>query len=90
MLPKERQSRSYRLLPYFLSKQFAELPLVTFNPAIFTVIVYWTTGLLPDFGRFIAHLLVVLLGTLSAQSFGYLFGAALLNERKGLCKCQCF
>jgi ABC-type multidrug transport system permease subunit len=86
MLSKERQSHSYRLSAYFLSKQIAEIPLVLINPALFTIVVYWVTGLLPDFGRFVAYLLVILLCTLTSQSFGYLFGASLLNVQKSSCK----
>src|SRR5204863_7249128 len=81
---------SYRLSSYFLSKQLAELPLILFNPTIFTIVVYWASGLLPDFSRFIAHLMVTLLGTLTAQSFGYFFGATLLNVQKSICKYQHF
>ncbi|GBB97689.1 hypothetical protein RclHR1_03040006 [Rhizophagus clarus] len=84
MLSKERQSRSYRLLSYFLSKQIAELPLVILSPFIFTVPVYWASNLLPDFGRFVAYLIVVLLGTVTAQSIGYFFGATLLNVQKSI------
>ncbi|EXX74579.1 putative ATP-dependent permease ADP1 [Rhizophagus irregularis DAOM 197198w] len=86
MLSKERQSRSYRLLSYYLSKQIAELPLVMFNPALFTIPVYWAANLLPDFGRFVAYLIVILLGTVTSQSFGYFFGATLLNVQKSICK----
>src|SRR5438132_1016728 len=86
MLSKERQSRSYRLLAYFLSKQIAELPLALFNPIIFITVLYWASGLLPDFGRFIAYLTVVLLSTIIAQGVGYLFGATLLNIQKAACK----
>jgi len=86
MLRKERQSRSYRLLSYYLSKQIAELPLIIFNPALFTISVYWASGLLPDFGRFVAHLVVILLSTVTSQGIGYLFGATLLNVQKSICK----
>ncbi|CAI2175213.1 15776_t:CDS:10 [Funneliformis geosporum] len=84
MLSKERQSRSYRLLSYFLSKQIAELPLTLAHPVVFTIIVYWVSGLLPDFGIFVAYLFVILLSTLTAQSFGYFFGATLLNVQKSM------
>ena len=86
MLSKERQSRSYRLSAYFLSKQI-ELPLILIKPALFTIVVYWVTGLLPDFGRFVTYLIVILLSTLTSQSFGYFFGASLLNVQKSICKC---
>ncbi|POG78577.1 P-loop containing nucleoside triphosphate hydrolase protein [Rhizophagus irregularis DAOM 181602=DAOM 197198] len=84
MLSKERQSRSYRLLSYYLSKQIAELPLIIFNPTLYTIPVYWATNLLPDFGRFVAYLIVILLTTLTSQSFGYLFGATVLNVHKSI------
>ncbi|PKY24803.1 P-loop containing nucleoside triphosphate hydrolase protein [Rhizophagus irregularis] len=84
MLSKERQSRSYRLLSYYLSKQIAELPLVIFNPILYTIPVYWATNLLPDFGRFVAYLIVIILSTLTAQSFGYLAGATVLNVHKSI------
>ncbi|PKY56441.1 hypothetical protein RhiirA4_507251, partial [Rhizophagus irregularis] len=84
MLSKERQSRSYRLLSYYLSKQIAELPLIIFNPILYTIPVYWATNLLPDFGRFVAYSIVILLTTLTSQSFGYLFGATVLNVHKSI------
>ncbi|CAB4444821.1 unnamed protein product [Rhizophagus irregularis] len=84
MLMKERQSRTYRLLSYYLSKQIAELPLVLVNPILFTIPVYWATNLLPDFGRFVAYLIVVLLGVLTSQSFAYLFGATILDVQKSI------
>jgi hypothetical protein len=86
MLSKERQSRSYRLLAYYLSKQIAELPLIIFNPTLFIIPVYWASNLLPDFSRFVAYLVVILLGTVTSQSFGYFFGATLLNVQKSICK----
>ena len=90
MLSKERQSRSYRLSSYYLSKQIAELPLILFTPALYVIIVYWTSGLLPDFGRFVAYLIVTLLSTLTAQGFGYFFGATLLDVQKSICKRRYF
>ncbi|GES90974.1 ABC transporter G family member 9-like [Rhizophagus clarus] len=84
MLSKERQSRSYRLLSYYLSKQIAELPLVILSPLLFTIPVYWASNLLPDFGRFVAYLIVILLGTITSQSLGYFFGATLLNIQKSM------
>lgn len=90
MLTKERQSRSYRLSAYFLSKQIAELPLILIKPALFTIVVYWVTDLLPDFGRFMAYLVVILLNTLTSQGFGYFFGASLLNVQKSVCKYESF
>ena len=53
---------------------------------MFIIVVYWASGLLPDIGSFFAYLIVTLLGTLTAQSLGYFFGATLLNVQKSICK----
>ncbi|GBC06325.1 hypothetical protein RclHR1_06770008 [Rhizophagus clarus] len=90
MLSKERQSRSYRLLSYYLSKQIAELPLVILSPMVYSIPVYWVSNLLPDFGRFVAYLVVILIGTLTSQSFGYFFGATLSNVQKSMAICVVF
>ncbi|GBB87851.1 hypothetical protein RclHR1_14340008 [Rhizophagus clarus] len=82
MLSKERYSHSYRLSAYFLSKQIAELPLIILKPAFFTIVIYWVTGLLPDFGRFLAYLAVILINSLASQGFGYFLGASLLDVQK--------
>ncbi|RGB41582.1 P-loop containing nucleoside triphosphate hydrolase protein [Rhizophagus diaphanus] len=84
MLSKECQSRSYRLLSYYLSKQIGELPLVLFSPTLFTIPVYWASNLLPDFGTFVAYLIVVLINALGSQSFGYLIGATILNVQNSI------
>ncbi|CAG8479463.1 7736_t:CDS:10 [Diversispora eburnea] len=76
VLKKERQSRSYRLLAYFLSKQSAELILAIIHPIFYVTIVYWVSGLIPNGS--------IIVSSLIAQSFGYLFGAAFLNVQKAL------
>ena len=86
MLMKERQSRTYRLLSYYLSKQIGELPLVLFTPTLFTIPVYWASNLLPDFGRFVAYLIVVLLAVITSQSFAYFFGATILDVQNSMGK----
>ncbi|RHZ44130.1 hypothetical protein Glove_757g5 [Diversispora epigaea] len=84
VLKKERQSRSYRLLSYFLSKQSAELLLGILHPIFYVTIVYWVSGLIPDAGSFFAYLGSIIISSLIAQSFGYLFGAAFLNVQQAL------
>nr|CAG8510389.1 13218_t:CDS:10 [Entrophospora candida] len=84
MLSKERQSRSYRLSSYFIAKQLAELPLILLHPAAFVIMTYSATNLLPYADSFFAYLFTMLLTSITAQSFGYLFGAALLDIRKSI------
>ncbi|CAG8547514.1 37059_t:CDS:10 [Gigaspora margarita] len=79
VLRKERQSRSYRLLAYFLSKQIAELPLIIIFPIYYILIVYWTTGLVPSASSFFAYMATSILATLTSQSFGYLIGATFMD-----------
>ncbi|RIB11359.1 ABC-2 type transporter-domain-containing protein [Gigaspora rosea] len=79
VLRKERQSRSYRLLAYFLSKQIAELPLIIIFPIYYTLIVYWVTGLVPSASSFFAYMATSILATLTSQSFGYLIGATFMD-----------
>jgi ABC-2 type transporter len=43
----ERAKGSYNVLPYFLSKVLAELPIVAVYPLVFSAIAYPMTGLQP-------------------------------------------
>lgn len=44
----ERAKGSYGVLPYFLSKVLAELPVVAVYPVVFSAVVYPMTGLQPS------------------------------------------
>ncbi|CAG8696953.1 21385_t:CDS:10, partial [Cetraspora pellucida] len=90
VLSKERQSRSYRLLTYFLSKQIAELPLIIVFPVTYLSIVYWTTGMAPSASSFFAYTATAILTTLSSQSFGYLAGATFMNVQNATMACTLF
>ncbi|RIB11361.1 P-loop containing nucleoside triphosphate hydrolase protein, partial [Gigaspora rosea] len=90
ILSKERQSRSYRLLAYFLSKQIAELPLLIIFPIIYMIIIYWTVGLIPSADSFFAYTATAVLTVLTAQSFGYLAGATFMDIQSGTIACTLF
>lgn len=51
MLQAERSLRMYSVLPYFLAKMVAELPISALFPNIFGVILYRMTGLHPKRDR---------------------------------------
>ncbi|CAG8529734.1 4190_t:CDS:10, partial [Dentiscutata heterogama] len=90
ILSKERQSRSYRLLSYFLSKQIAELPLLVVFPILYMCIVYWTVGLIPSASSFFAYMATAILTVFTAQSFGYLSGAAFMDVQSATLACTLF
>ncbi|CAG8531383.1 9046_t:CDS:2 [Paraglomus occultum] len=84
LLNKERQSRSYRLSSYFIAKQIAEFPLVLVAPLFYTLLVYWIGNLVDDFGRFVAHMAITMITVLTAQGFGYFFGAVLMDMQQSM------
>ncbi|CAG8445992.1 21921_t:CDS:10 [Dentiscutata erythropus] len=90
ILSKERQSRSYRLLSYFLSKQIAELPLLVIFPILYICIVYWTVGLIPSAGSFFAYMATAILTVYTSQSFGYLAGATFMDVQSATLACTLF
>ncbi|PKY50071.1 hypothetical protein RhiirA4_466343, partial [Rhizophagus irregularis] len=47
-------------------------------------VIYWATNLLPDFGRFVAYLIVVLLAVITSQSFAYFFGATIMDVQNSM------
>lgn len=49
----ERSLNMYSVLPYFLSKMIAELPISALFPSIFGVILYQMTGLHPKRERYV-------------------------------------
>lgn len=79
ILMKERATGSYRLSAYYLAKCMSEIPLTIFFPTLFVVIVYWMTGLNPNFGRFILFMLAMGLTVMTSESLGIIFSAAFMD-----------
>ncbi|KAG2488296.1 hypothetical protein HYH03_013146 [Edaphochlamys debaryana] len=83
MLVKERQSGMYRLSAYYVARTVSDLPMDCLLPSIFTIIVYWMTGLRPNAGAFFANWASILLMVLTSQSVGLLIGATVMNPMNG-------
>lgn len=60
----------YRIDTYFLSKTMAEIPIFLFIPFIFTSIVYFWIGLNPGFINYLNTVIILILVTNVATSFG--------------------
>ncbi|CAM9887442.1 unnamed protein product [Ascophyllum nodosum] len=70
----ERSLKMYSILPYFLSKMIAELPLSALFPNIFGVILYQMTGLHPKRERMLKFLGVLTIEAFAASAMGMLIG----------------
>lgn len=84
VIRKERTSGSYRLSAYFCAKSIVDVPVKIAYPLVFSIIVYWVTGLNPSFARFMIFVVVLLCHTLLAQSVGLTASTATLNVRKAV------
>ncbi|XP_049938063.1 protein white-like isoform X2 [Schistocerca serialis cubense] len=67
----EHRSGMYRVDVYFLAKTLAELPIFSAIPCLFTAVSYYLVGLNPAPERFFCCILVAILVTNVATSFGY-------------------
>ncbi|KAF4518788.1 hypothetical protein B566_EDAN005409 [Ephemera danica] len=75
ILMKEHFNRWYSLKSYYLSITLWELPVVTLGCVLFTIIVYLMSAQPLEWHRFLMFLLISLLVTYVAQSFGLVIGA---------------
>ena len=67
---RERAAGSYGVLPYFLGKSLAEIPLQILYPTIFTAIVYPMIGFRSDFYAFANFWIILELSNMCAISLG--------------------
>ncbi|GAB0089084.1 ATP-binding cassette sub-family G member 1 [Sergentomyia squamirostris] len=77
MLKREHFNRWYKLGPYFFSIILFEIPFQMICASTYLVISYWLTGNFVEEWRFFYFMILALLATLSAQSWGFFFGATL-------------
>ncbi|XP_058815065.1 ATP-binding cassette sub-family G member 1 isoform X2 [Topomyia yanbarensis] len=76
-LTREHFNRWYKLGPYFLSILVIEVPVQIICSLIYVVISYHLTGNYHTFERFLLFALFCIAGSISAQAWGFLIGAAL-------------
>lgn len=79
---KERASGMYTLSSYFMARIVGDLPMELILPTIFVTIVYWMTGLKPDFGAFLLTLMVLLGYVLASQGLGLALGALIMDAKQ--------
>eukprot|EP00762_Andalucia_godoyi_P004214 ANDGO_05550.mRNA.1 hypothetical protein len=72
----ERGAKWYSVMPYFIAKSVVELPLQLLEPVLFSVIVYWMTGLNPLPDRFLIFVGMMALLTFLGNSMGLLIAAS--------------
>lgn len=73
---REHRSGFYTVNSYFTAKSLAELPFQVVFPLIFTIIVYFMTGLRPGTDHFFLAAFFMILDAVAAQSMGLMIGAA--------------
>mmetsp|Transcript_12998 Transcript_12998/g.40025 ORF Transcript_12998/g.40025 Transcript_12998/m.40025 type:complete len:644 (+) Transcript_12998:133-2064(+) len=84
IIRKENANSSYRLSAYFMSKSLVDVPYDIIYPFIFGVIVYWLTGMAPDFKKFVIFLIVHVSHVINAYSVGLAASTITLNTRKAI------
>lgn len=72
---RERAKKSYGVLPYFLGKLIAELPITSFFPVLFGSVLYPMTGLNPSPARIARFFGIVILESFAASAFGLTVGS---------------
>jgi len=82
VLLKERNSRLYRVSPYYFTKSLADFIVNAIVPICFGIIVYWLAGLRRDFCKFLIFEATLVLVTWSALSLA-LFVASLFKTPQG-------
>lgn len=71
----------YKVGPYFWAKIFSELPFAILTPCLFGVIVYWTVGLNPDFGKFLLFLLTLILIYNASSGYSLIISASFSDKQ---------
>lgn len=71
---KEYQGRFYGVVPYFVAKFFAELPLCVFFPFLLQALTYYGVGLNSEFVRFLQNRKNILTLTISLDLYAYWIG----------------
>ena len=76
---RERASRAYDTVSYFLAKYFVEIPLNVLPSLVFALIIYWMVGLNPDPERVGLFMAILMLTTLAAITLGLSVSAVAPN-----------
>jgi ABC-type multidrug transport system permease subunit len=77
---REYASKTYGVLPYFISKTVVDIPLFVFIPLLYSQIVYYGTGITIAFGRVLIFNLTLICLVFANTSFGLFIGSAFTKE----------
>lgn len=81
---REYCSKMYAIPEYYTSKVLVETPFIVFFTIIFTLIIYFTTGLRGEAGPFFIYTAALLVHSLVGQSLGYCLGTLFSNINEAL------
>ncbi|GMS83657.1 hypothetical protein PENTCL1PPCAC_5832, partial [Pristionchus entomophagus] len=76
---REHKARIYSVESYYMAKSLAELPQYTILPFLYSLVVYWATGLVRNFGKFMIFSAISILQVWVATSIAYA-GACIFGE----------
>jgi ABC-type multidrug transport system ATPase subunit len=76
---RERAAQMYRVSTYYLSKNFAELPLQLLLPIIYGTIAYWMISFQATAKAFFTFLVFLVVIAFTSQSLGIMISAAVPN-----------
>jgi len=77
ILKREYFNRWYKLRPYYLAGKLADFLIQLISTFIYTVIVYYMSGQLPESRRFGLYMLVCFVVSLVGQTAGLIIGCSL-------------
>ena len=81
IVQRERDAKSYRMLPYYMSKILCDMPLRFIQGMIYTGIVYWVAELKPTVSAFFIFYTSYVLISLTGQAIGNTVAAGPKNGK---------
>ncbi|KAL4452063.1 hypothetical protein ABPG75_007725 [Micractinium tetrahymenae] len=84
IINRERASKSYRVLPYYVARFICDMPLRVGQGLLFGSILYWIVGLNPSAAAFFIFCCLVVCEGLAGQGLGVAISAAAPNEKVAL------
>ncbi|KAL4437525.1 hypothetical protein ABPG77_003506 [Micractinium sp. CCAP 211/92] len=84
IINRERASKSYRVLPYYVARFICDMPLRVGQGLLFGTILYWIVGLNPSAAAFFVFCCLVICEGLAGQGLGVAISAVAPNEKLAL------
>ena len=84
VINRERSSKAYHVLPYYIARFICDMPLRIFQALLFSSIIYWIAGLNPSAAAYFIFCCVIIMEALAAQGLGIAISAACKNEKVAL------